>query len=565
MEKLPGQMLNTFKTVSSSTIEVLQSVAKHELTMDNKLTPSFISTATVRLQMLQTWMCKDLENLPDELQITSFVPPEPSILGAACKALAKKPAVLAESASERSACSEASFPSGGTGGDAVTVNEVSQATTPDTKVRVARSESGLSSSSRRSKATAGEKLTNVIIQLHSTGGIRSPKLSDATAIASLAHIEELVESCLQADSAETIAKVEASINKSLACAAQIRDGARKAKDSLKSHMDQLGREADNNQKSVKKQKGQQEMNAETGRMKAASNRMKLDASKLPPIYELDVTAFHDDHVKGVKRVDVLGRWDYGLVEDVSKPAKILHAKAMIELVDDNMVTVLLTGFGSKYKKTGKDALAETGRAQNIVMEGEGKEQCQAAFKKMKIGFPAHVSAEEVPKEFKTLLDAFWLYGYSTTMASTKSVPNGFHMLKYLASGSVRVILFPVCELLEFMANDVALEKPTSGFTDNDAEAYIEKQDTQGLLALAKQVPVHTCLQEAGETLYVPSGWFCCEKVHNGVLVYGIRHSFVIKSEEGLKQFEKIIELRQNSGADTTKMAKAADDLFDPAK
>ena len=59
--------------------------------------------------------------------------------------------------------------------------------------------------------------------------------------------------------------------------------------------------------------------------------------------------------------------------------------------------------------------------------------------------------------------------------------------------------------------------------------------------------------EPGDALWVPQGWFVAEKYAKGVLVYGVRKSFVMKEKPDVENYGVCIKVMKNSKRSPAKM------------
>ena len=124
------------------------------------------------------------------------------------------------------------------------------------------------------------------------------------------------------------------------------------------------------------------------------------------------------------------------------------------------------------------------------------------------------------------------------------------MLKYLAEGEVRYIMFPVEDLVTALRTagreDLTLDTLTE---------FIEACDADALRTLMHSGcdNMFTCLQRAKETVYVPPGWIMAEMVVGGVLVYGVRKSLAPRLKPSADQYACLVQMHEASKKQVGKM------------
>ena len=80
--------------------------------------------------------------------------------------------------------------------------------------------------------------------------------------------------------------------------------------------------------------------------------------------------------------------------------------------------------------------------------------------------------------------------------------------------------------------------------------------------IAAGVKIMTAVQDATQAMYIPPGWICVERCVRGVLVYGARHSFFVRTQAAKASFDQFMGL---SGANTEQREKLniISELMDP--
>ena len=190
----------------------------------------------------------------------------------------------------------------------------------------------------------------------------------------------------------------------------------------------------------------------------------------------------------------------------------------------------LGNFGSQYKKSSSFKTEQ--HTQCLMYGGEGKEETDALFKELQKQITA-VSPNS-PECLQTVLQSHWLYGVSNDYCATSSTPNGMAMFKLLAQGQMKWLFFEI----ESLVAQLKIEKQADTFAKDEVMTEVEKADTARVKTwLEAGVKIKAAVQEQSELIYCPAGWLTSQKVVSGVLVYGVRHSILLKSESHAKNFE----------------------------
>ena len=165
------------------------------------------------------------------------------------------------------------------------------------------------------------------------------------------------------------------------------------------------------------------------------------------------------------------------------------------------------------------------------------QECDALVKAVVDNLADTVPLERLNKELQVLLGNVWLYGYAQKMWHCAQTPFGLSMLKLLSAGEVSMILMPIAKLIPAL-------KVMTGQDDHgieDVRKRVVKFEAEDLdrLAAAGCVCQHVT-QKPGEIVLIPPGWLCCEAATSGVLIYGIRRSFVTRGEASVQDYSELI-------------------------
>ncbi len=106
---------------------------------------------------------------------------------------------------------------------------------------------------------------------------------------------------------------------------------------------------------------------------------------------------------------------------------------------------------------------------------------------------------------------------------------------------VRYLLFETASLVENVTKEEA------GTTMEGLRDFIVKCDVGRLEKLGQDgVKMWSVLQPSKTVMYVPTGFLLCEKVVKGLLVYGARQSWLLHSEDAVKNYAAITKLHTES-------------------
>ena len=116
------------------------------------------------------------------------------------------------------------------------------------------------------------------------------------------------------------------------------------------------------------------------------------------------------------------------------------------------------------------------------------------------------------------------------------------------------IMFEARKIVEFMAKDSGAKGDTINM--EDVCSFVLKVGSDQPLVTELCGIYHNF--KAGEVLFVPQGWVCCEAVAANVpVVYGVRKSFMAKSAASLEAYKFATELMRKSGRDVSRMQAIA--------
>ena len=124
------------------------------------------------------------------------------------------------------------------------------------------------------------------------------------------------------------------------------------------------------------------------------------------------------------------------------------------------------------------------------------------------------------------------------------------MVKLLCSGCVSWLAFPLKDLVAA----IKLESKVEQIGITELIGIVSELTPASLRALKTNgcTPTHIA-QTAGDFVVVPAGWVCCELATQGVLLYGVRRSFIPCGVEAQSNYEVLIGCHNHDSKATTKM------------
>lgn len=223
---------------------------------------------------------------------------------------------------------------------------------------------------------------------------------------------------------------------------------------------------------------------------------------------------------------------------VTEPVVIAEHGACKKYQQEIRTQMMFGTWGGQYKK--KEACKSEGRVQQPTSAGKGKEETDAYFGHVSDLFQpkGFVDTKKLPSHVGALLNTTWLFGYDNKMYCTANTPNGLSMAKFLTHGSVNWVLFNLSDLVSALK---IIDGSDQAYPLDALMARVEKFEVSDLCALAgKGCVAQRRLQVAGECLYIPAGWIAAEIAAEGVLLYGVRKTWVPISQDCHNSYEELI-------------------------
>ena len=143
----------------------------------------------------------------------------------------------------------------------------------------------------------------------------------------------------------------------------------------------------------------------------------------------------------------------------------------------------------------------------------------------------------------------WHYGLDVDAKAISPTPNGVAMLKLLCGGEVRFLCADATSIVQALA--VHLSKDQVSATEILEKLVDFSLDT--LKSLSQHVKFYTGVQKKGDIIFIPVGFITIEIALSGMLLYGIRKSFVLRSKAHHTAYASLMGTYAAAKKDTTKM------------
>ena len=214
-------------------------------------------------------------------------------------------------------------------------------------------------------------------------------------------------------------------------------------------------------------------------------------------------------------------------------------------------------WGALYRNT--QTYKHERHTQSPMYAKEGKEETVEYLGKFSQAFRNSIVTKKHP--YENIFGAYWCYGYDSALHRIAPTPNGAPMTKTLLAGNVRWIMLPMSKLAPFL-------RTLAGMDDillNDLTKLVANTSATDFAQLAAQ---HSCQplyveQQPLDTVFVPAGWIVLEHVQRGVLIYGVRKSWLLESNGGARDYEELIGAYKDSEKLVSIMQKVLE-FIDPA-
>eukprot|EP00959_Pyramimonas_sp_CCMP1952_P471611 9498690-Pyramimonas_sp.AAC.1 len=196
-------------------------------------------------------------------------------------------------------------------------------------------------------------------------------------------------------------------------------------------------------------------------------------------------------------------------------------------------------FGGSYKSSPESK--QQGRVQQPLYIGDGKEVVEQFMEKMCKSVDAKFvinPSTDGAETFKTVLESTWMFGYKIPMYNLSQTSNGLGMIKTVAYGSVNMLMFDAHQVVPALRQVLSKDSVTLP----EVIKHLESSSTETLSALKDRgVMIMSANVNAGDAIYIPSGWLVAESVDTGAMVYGVRETVLFKGA-GSDSYDELLDL-----------------------
>jgi len=295
--------------------------------------------------------------------------------------------------------------------------------------------------------TPGQKVSAKLQEDLRTGGLRVKVVDNLDRIRCRAHMIEILQSMLQAETKEGLQKAINEFDEAKLAIKQLYESVKKATANVKSKNDdatQASAKAESQRLTATQAKAVEDSKKIA---KDLGNKIKEDAEKIAVVFTISDTDLLAVGVKAMAKIDANALPDH---HSMRFPFLIMADFPALYLWNASPKTqMLLAAYGGNYKRTGA-GFKTTKRTQEQILKQSGAAETKIFCDKLiGLNFPETlVDKEHLNEGCKTVTDAMWLYGLSDSLASVALPPYGLPMYKTLMSGEMKWILFEIKSLKE---------------------------------------------------------------------------------------------------------------------
>ena len=358
----------------------------------------------------------------------------------------------------------------------------------------------------------------------------------------ISRLRELQEDVLNATDAKSFIEMKQQWQKAEKAIQGVAKGLKQSSDDVIKHLKSTIAARD---RAAKRKQTQEERDAlhkvkqEAAEAAAEIKKRRVQAPAAEPLFTADiaantVTEKSEGEVKKMSDAD----WRYPWVIKASEGLKLCMGEKTLQNT--------LASWGAQYKRT--LAQTKTPCVTYPLEEKQGKECFLEAMALWVDKGLVDLSSSSVAGG-GSFHKSVWMYGCSNDMKTLAHLPNWACMLKVLASGEVRHVLFELDSTLKALYD---MKKITDLDNINAALEALKALDTDSVKdLLAKKAVVRQINLLKNEVLYIPLGWLCLEVVKQSVHVYGIRKSFFLSFQAAA--YEQAIKMTKAQGRDVQRM------------
>lgn len=408
----------------------------------------------------------------------------------------------------------------------------SRSSADNTNKRPTESKPEDTASRASSDNTVHEQITKILRDCLKTAGRISSVIQQPDHLTSLMELQAIRNKMLEAENLQALDGLVLKFKNSANQVALLINGIKKSASNLKTHTDNLLRKSQRQAKAREREVEMAEVNAARAKAKAAAARVKdEEKQKVSPVFQMSVHTLETEEL--IVKVPIMENVAENNKVDPDKPFILRGADPIATWTSDAKIQVALSSFGGKYKK--KAGYQSEGKVQMNLYAREGKEETDALFETLAAKhMPANTIVDPTGTNAAGACQQCWLFGNDPHVKHASFAPNCLSMCKILVQGEIQWLAAPISDLLTGLRTLSGLDK-----IDLDKLKELALDLDMEKLKRLKEAGCwwHSAKQLTNDMLYIPPGWYCLEAPSKGVLVYGVRKTFITKSSTSHANFE----------------------------
>ncbi|CAK0850852.1 unnamed protein product, partial [Prorocentrum cordatum] len=393
-----------------------------------------------------------------------------------------------------------------------------------------------SASSHKSSLSAnlGDKQAEALKKFLGEKGIAGQVTHDNSKLASYNEMLKLVEKVSSAVTATELSSLEESVSEKCEYFNQMLTSLRQSSGALSGHIKNQEGKAEREQKKKQVEEAAEAIKKSREETKRLQEKLKASSKLAPPLFKLK---FDELISRGLIRTAPAGK---ELNDNaIMAPLLITGPSEWKTASEVETLAFQLGKFGGSCKSSPE--CKQQGRAQQPLNTGEGKEVVDQFMEKMCKSVDAKLvinPSTDGAETFKTVLESTWMFGYKIPMYNLSQTSNGLGMIKTVAYGSVNMLMFDAHQVVPALRQVLSKDSVTLP----EVIKHLESSSTETLSALKDRgVMIMSANVNAGDAIYIPSGWLVAESVDIGAMVYGVRKTVLFKGA-GSDSYDELLGL-----------------------
>ncbi|CAE7667911.1 unnamed protein product [Symbiodinium sp. CCMP2456] len=554
-EKLVSSCWRMTETAKKAVTEALQLAVDN--TEDDKLQTAYEVNCVTRLYMLQVCEASTMADVPGLRTPpscpTGGVKELTALASSSSKSATSAPAATMNQEQQANSLQQPSAPppaDAAKDGDQASQAAAATAAIQESPKKTVDAQSTSGDSNALSHNAKVTRFLKKALQMAGTSG---QHVSDVDKIMGLSQMGDACQSLMDCSTIEELNKVVEALKAAAVGVKELKDGACKAASSLKSHIQARQRAGQKKRAADIKLQEHNEVQEKRKQAKLAAEQIKKQETVLPPILNLDWTAIANGADDRCVKVQLMDGPAKKSIKSMDLPVCVANFTPINDFLKNPKVQLLLGGFGGTYKKQ----LKQVSKVQDLVSKNHGLEEVDKLWSSIVELFEAKFTSpnEQMENYLQKIIQASWMVGFDTAAHYFGFLPNGLASMRLLCSGEMLWLLFDMRQLSAAMK--VILEKDDHGGIEGVTE-FVKNLDEKGVAMLAKHgCTVHMIQQGPGQVLFIPTGWFAVERCVKGLLVYGIRKTFIYPSQKASSNYEILQGVHVESKKPVDKMRATA--------